>query len=567
MRCSVVFCATVACTAALLLHVCSALPIKSRGTMQDVQTKYNAWKTRFVVNVGTDQARVQRPENGGDTVSEGMGYGMLLAVHFNDHTLFTKMWQYVRAGNHLNQNGLMNWQINSGGAVIGQNSATDAELDMAYALLVAVRVKGWCEFTDAANNQINKILSYEVDGANVLKPGDMWGGSSLTNPSYFSPAYYQMFLQHTGVQRWSSVIDTTYATLNKISQLNAGTGLVPDWCTKDGVPTSGMGYQYRYDAARAPWRISLDAWWFDRAQAKTFCDHIAPFFGNAPYNVGDAYSITGAKLSNNNNAAFVGPAACCVVLSGTDAQADAYWNWLVSAGPSAYYQDSLAVITMLMVSGQMINPMSDNQCVGGVPSTTPTPSGAPVTHSPTRAPSGTRSASHTPSKAPLVFNLILRSWNHSLSLTTIAEDMISHLCELANVVRSSLTVTTSIDTTGWAHIVVRAPSTQQASALLAAYQTTQDNGEAPSDSGAQLGYVDHHSKMHKETHALSIAAVAGIGVGIVLLVAILVVAVVVLVVVITKRVYIVRPVVGAAASSDSQVELNASNVLYSTSSL
>jgi endo-1,4-beta-D-glucanase Y len=546
----------VAFAALCLVFAATALPIKQRGSLADVQVKYDAWKNRFVVAVGTDQARVRRPENNGDTVSEGMAYGMLLAVHFDDRDLFTKMWRYVRAGNHLNQNGLMNWQIASGGNVIGFNSATDAELDFAYALLVAVRVKGWCEFADAANTLIGKILTYEVDGS-VLKPGDMWGGASLTNPSYFSPAYYEMFRQHTGNQRWADVITQTYATINRINQVNAGTGLVPDWCDKDGRPSSGMGYQYKYDGCRTPWRVAMDAWYYDRAEAKAHCDKVVNFFGGAPNNIGDAYTITGTKQSNNNNAAFVGPAACCVVVSGTDAQADAYWNWLKNTGPSAYFQDSLGVITMLMVTGEMIDPLSGSMCSANPGSEPPTPSPQPTA-------SRTRTSSRTPSAAPLVLNIILREWDRTRSLGVIAQEMVTRLCDLSGVPISSLSVRTSVDSSGWGHIVVRASSAQQASALLSSFQDDQNNGGQNSDTSAQLGAYDDHS-MRKQDHAMSIATIAGIGVGLMLLAGVLVALIVLTVIVVKKRVFPAPAV--AAPASESQVELNASNVLYSSSSL
>jgi endo-1,4-beta-D-glucanase Y len=541
---------------ALAVTSTAALPIKQRGSLADVRVKYDAWKSRFVVLVGTDQARVRRPENNGDTVSEGMAYGMLLAVHFNDRDLFTKMWRYVRAGNHLNHNGLMNWQIASSGAVIGFNSATDAELDFAYAMLVAVRVKGWCEFADAVNALIGKILALEVDGS-VLKPGDMWGGASLTNPSYFSPAYYEMFRQHTGNQRWADVITQTYATINRINQLNAGTGLVPDWCDKDGRPSSGMGYQYKYDGCRTPWRVAMDAWYYDRAEAKAHCDKVVNFFGGAPNNIGDAYTITGSKVSNNNNAAFVGPAACCVAVSGTDAQADAYYNWMKNAGPSAYFQDSLGVITMLMVTGEMIDPLSGSMCIANPGSEPPTPSPGPT-------PSRTRTNSRTPSALPLVLNIILRQWDRTRTLAAIAQEMVARLCDLSGVPISTLTIRTSVDSNGWGRVVVRTSSAQAASALMSSFQEEQDAGRQNSDTSAELGSNDDHS-MRKQDHAMSIAAIAGIGVGLLLLAAVLVALIVLAVIVVKKRVFAAPT--AAAPASDSQVELNASNVLYSSSSL
>ena len=52
---------------------------------------YNQWKSTFVTGTGTS-TKVIRPENGNDTVSEGIGYGMLIAVYVGDQRLFDGLW-------------------------------------------------------------------------------------------------------------------------------------------------------------------------------------------------------------------------------------------------------------------------------------------------------------------------------------------------------------------------------------------------------------------------------------------------------------------------------------------
>src|SRR5206468_12439776 len=44
-----------------------------------VDTAYMNWKAKFF-----DGTRILRPENSNDTVSEGIGYGMLIGVYMND---------------------------------------------------------------------------------------------------------------------------------------------------------------------------------------------------------------------------------------------------------------------------------------------------------------------------------------------------------------------------------------------------------------------------------------------------------------------------------------------------
>ena len=125
--------------------------------------------------------RVRRPNSSGaevnSTVSEGIAYGMLLSVYADDQPTFDKLWQYSQ--NWLDGNGLMNWYIDADGTqVLGTGAASDADEDMAYALIVADARWGGkgsltTNYIDLAKTQIGKIWQYEVDHTrnDVLKPG------------------------------------------------------------------------------------------------------------------------------------------------------------------------------------------------------------------------------------------------------------------------------------------------------------------------------------------------------------------------------------------------------------
>ena len=111
-----------------------------------VTTAWAQYKSKYVVSAGSGLIRVQRVENSNDTVSEGMGYGMLFAVYMNEKTTFDGLWAYVQA--HLDANGLMNWQINSSGTAIGLGSATDGDEDIGFALVMAD--EQWGGYTSVA---------------------------------------------------------------------------------------------------------------------------------------------------------------------------------------------------------------------------------------------------------------------------------------------------------------------------------------------------------------------------------------------------------------------------------
>ena len=56
---------------------------------------YDNWKKRFV-RAGDGGQKVIRPENGDDTVSEGIAYGMMIAVYFDDKPLFDGLFSTGR---------------------------------------------------------------------------------------------------------------------------------------------------------------------------------------------------------------------------------------------------------------------------------------------------------------------------------------------------------------------------------------------------------------------------------------------------------------------------------------
>src|SRR6266498_2091643 len=82
----------------------------------DVMTAWSTYKGKMIVNNGGG-LRVQRPENGNDTVSEGIAYGMLMAVYMADKTTFDGLWAYAKA--RRNGNGLMSWHYDANGGQVG----------------------------------------------------------------------------------------------------------------------------------------------------------------------------------------------------------------------------------------------------------------------------------------------------------------------------------------------------------------------------------------------------------------------------------------------------------------
>jgi endo-1,4-beta-D-glucanase Y len=310
----------------------------------------------------------------------------VLAAYLNDRPTFDGLWSYAKS--HFNANGLMHWRIDANNNVTGTGAATDAEEDMALALIVAD--KKWGGYTTEAKNLINRMMQYEVEaGSYVLKPGDQWGGSSVTNPSYFAPGYYKVFKAYTGDARWDSVVNRSYQIIANVNaKTGAGTtGLQPDWTTAAGDPAPNMGYNYTYDATRVPWRLAKDAAWYCDSRATAQLNKINAFFkGIGAANIKDGYRLDGTLIGQWHNAAFVAPAASGAIISSDTAYKTAMWNETVRLTSGNYYNDNLRLLALLFMSGNMYNPVA-NAAPSPSPSPSPLPSPSP-TPNPSPQPGG-----------------------------------------------------------------------------------------------------------------------------------------------------------------------------------
>lgn len=334
-----------------------------------VAQAYTAWKAKFF-----DNTRVLRPENNSDTASEGIAYGMLIGVYMNDKPMFDALWTYARS--KLDGNGLMTWHYSSSGTIIDQGAATDADQDMAWALLMADKQWPSGGYLAPATTLINNIFAHEVDqGAGfVLKPGDNFGGANQTNPSYFAPSYYRTFARVTSNPGWMNVLTTSYSILNKAS----GTyGLVPNWVNSSGAGVNGPGNDgngvyFGYDACRTPWRIALDYCENGEPQALMYLERIVGFYAmkSATGGLGlirDGYTGAGAMPPMNPTnlgsyiagMAFIGPGGVAAMDGMHNDFAAQVYATLVydttalinSPGVFSYFNGSWGMLSLLTMSG------------------------------------------------------------------------------------------------------------------------------------------------------------------------------------------------------------------------
>ncbi|MFO7180735.1 MAG: glycosyl hydrolase family 8 [Pseudomonadota bacterium] len=311
---------------------------------EDARVGWEVYKQRIIVDGGDGTLRVQRPEFDNDTVSEGIAYGMLFAVYMNDKDTFDRIWRY--AERYFDGNGLMHWRVDAGGNVTGANSATDSDEDMAFALVMAD--VQWGGYGDVARSFLDRVATHDFHGDGTIRGGDAY---DEVNPSYLAPAFYRVFARYTGDQRWMRILDKSYEILNGAA--HPTTGLVPDWSTGD------RGRNYTYDAARTPYRIALDACWFDEPRARAYVEKVGTFFdGVGVASILDGYTLDGTSTGEHHNATFVGPAGVAGMVSKHPTLvSDAYDKVALDLheGTENYYNLSWALFTVLLMTGNFVD--------------------------------------------------------------------------------------------------------------------------------------------------------------------------------------------------------------------
>ena len=162
------------------------------------------------------------------TVSEGIGYGMLLAYFNNDFDSFNRMWNYSRAFRAYNNVKLMPWITKSfHWEQVDNSSATDADEDIATSLILMSFKMLSMGNTDAANlyladalTFVNAIWEKEVNPTSLLiysGDQDAWKvGNPAYNLSYFSPVAIRLFAAVDPNHNWTGVLDAMYAYMQLV---------------------------------------------------------------------------------------------------------------------------------------------------------------------------------------------------------------------------------------------------------------------------------------------------------------------------------------------------------------
>ncbi|MCQ2097695.1 MAG: glycosyl hydrolase family 8 [Fibrobacter sp.] len=211
----------------------------------------------------------------GCTVSEGVGYGMVLATFAGDYEVLNALWTYNRGyRSYGGTTNLMPWKTGtysyeSFGSTANSSSATDADLDIATSLILAYYNTGSADYLNDALLIINDLWDEEVSPTKLLYSGNTptWKKeTSAYNLSYFSPIALKLFAQVDKAHDWTGVLNTMYDFMMNIQA--AGTGVFPDWVDYTGKAINPNNHSadktywmFHQESVRIPWRIAWDYYW------------------------------------------------------------------------------------------------------------------------------------------------------------------------------------------------------------------------------------------------------------------------------------------------------------------
>jgi oligosaccharide reducing-end xylanase len=327
-----------------------------------------------------------------DVRSEGMSYGLMLAVQMNQQQDFNALWNWAKSQMyHADPKhpcyGYFSWQMRPDGTVMDEMPAPDAEEYIITALFFAShrwgngtgiydygaqarelleRVKNRSEIQGTVNGSKvtsvaalfhpeRKMVRFTPDTGNFKVNGDH------TNPSYHLPAFYELWA------RWAPEKDRAFwAEAARVSRdffvrvAHPKTGLVPDYAEFDGRPKAASWdpntVHFRFDAWRAAMNWGVDAiWWAADPREQELSSRMLGFFASQGPNYAANFSLEGKPLVSYHSLGLTATNAVAALVSSLPRARDfveALWASSPPTGQWRYYDGMLYLMGLLHVAGE-----------------------------------------------------------------------------------------------------------------------------------------------------------------------------------------------------------------------
>ena len=323
-----------------------------------------------------------------DVRSEGMSYGMMIAVQLDRKAEFDALWNWARtymyhdSPGHPAQ-GFFSWSLKTDGTPNDEMPAPDGEEYFVMSLYFAAgrwgNGAGIYDYRREADRLLTKMRHRAViTGPTVLGPrtgGDMIepkhrmvrfspaaGLAEHTDPSYHLPAFYELWA------RWGPAADRPFwkkaaAASREFFQraTHPATGLAPEYANFDATPWASdwdkQSVHFRFDAWRTDMNWSVDwSWWAKDARERQLSDRLQAFFeskGISTY--GNQFTREGTQFGGEHATGLVAMNAVASLAAAHPRAHDfveALWNTPIPSGQWRYYDGMLYTLGLLHCSGE-----------------------------------------------------------------------------------------------------------------------------------------------------------------------------------------------------------------------
>ena len=350
---------------------------------QEIQARLDAaWNQLFYGNdeservyypVGADMAYIMDIGNG-DVRSEGMSYGMMIAVQMDKKEEFDRLWKWAKTYMYQADGpfqGYFAWHCTPEGEQIDANPASDGEEWFATALFFASARwgdgEGLYEYRAQAQEILDVMLHKEANNLatamfdpeqkQVVFVPMVGHVSSFTDPSYHLPAYYELWARwaERDNEFWSEAAQVSREHFRKAA--HPRTGLMPDYAHFDGTPYGTDDHKdFRFDAWRTLSNVAVDYAWFaaDPWQVEQ-ADRILDFLASQGIDsYANQFTLDGTPLSGDHSTGLVSMAAVAALAADPEIGkpfVQELWDAQIPSGKWRYYDGMLYMLGLLHASG------------------------------------------------------------------------------------------------------------------------------------------------------------------------------------------------------------------------
>lgn len=329
---------------------------------------------RVYYPVGSDMAYISDIANG-DVRSEGVSYGMMIAVQLNKKEEFDRLWKWAKTYMYQTEGGYKGyfaWHCKTDGTQLAANPASDGEVWFITALFFADGRWGSGEGIYNYRAEAQSILDtslhdddrgdlttdlFDPETKQVVFVPQLGQNSQFTDPSYHMPHYYELWARWADEDDdfWVDAVAASRAYLQ--TAVNQQTGLAPNYSYFDGTPYDDeYNGNFRYDAFRVGANVGMDYVWFAPNQWHVEqSNRLLRFFASQGMEDYKAeYLLTGEPQVGHRSSGLM--ATNAVAALAADRQVgepfvQALWDQPIPTGQYRYYDGLLMMLGLLQVSG------------------------------------------------------------------------------------------------------------------------------------------------------------------------------------------------------------------------